>query len=227
MNNESLQEELNIPMLGGTLIAECDLNEYFINTRVDGALKALGLQPETQLERMFREEGKELPLHYLQKRIEGGEAARKETIIRTEELHRKFSDPSNIENYKLNWRVAFLLVVPDRRYNSAGVSFYEDSLPHLIQDLETSRSIIKHLQSVSLSGTYLKSISDSSTHKVEVTGTNEQLGLRFSVSNEQRWLSVFLSLKQVQEAIEKLKDAQQRGPELLDALRIVKSISSQ
>lgn len=150
----------------------------------------------------------------------------KESIRIKEKLYQKYSDPSMIENFEFRWTVSFLLAVSDLRYNSATAIISEETLPQLIQNFETAHAIIQQLQTANLSGTYQKSIQANYNYKIEIIGAERMLGLKFSVSNEHRWLSTTLSLKQTAEAIEKLKNAQIRGSELLETLRKIKELSS-
>ncbi|MEO6906464.1 MAG: hypothetical protein ABI210_01110 [Abditibacteriaceae bacterium] len=193
MHYESLQEGVNIPKLGGTLVAEFRFNRS-----------------------LAHENGRK-----------AGQALPKGTDFReTMKIEREYSGGTKIENYEFRWRVFFLLKVLDRRYNSAETDIWDKQLPELISGFETAYAIIPQLQTANLSGNYLKSIQANNNHKIEIVGTDGALGLRFSISNEQRWLSATLSLKQIDEAIEKLKNAQIRGPQLLETLRKVKELSS-
>jgi len=133
---------------------------------------------------------------------------------------KRFNPEDKISYDDFDWGVRFFIHGPDRRYNIADIWIYKSDVPRFANLLENALKTVTALQNQSFSGSYTKSFSvPFCSVRIEAASKSGKALVTLWVSSSTQTFGIHLTVQEVSIVISKLRSLDQKGQQMVEALK--------
>lgn len=224
MTNESIQEDLNLPVIGGKIVAIRVLRD-------DQLQRAYTMSDWShEKEKHLRSEIQQTiaahrtPAEDIDRYIDEKYRPIREKHAEVYGWVKKFSDETLEENFKYEYKVFIWYDGPDRRYNGACASFFHEDIDRLAEGFRNAYSVIDALKSIDAPDGYSKNVYKNFEAEIEVCKIGGAWFVSLIIESETQRLSKSIEEQMLPELIEKINLASSRGSLLAEKLKLLSAI---